>query len=105
MNKKTPFKSLVFEEKYKLYSDFYGKNKELIYQNIFEIFKEFKNTRKRILSLHISAKISHIDWDTELVFHKKESIVLKRDLIPFFEEIEDYETCHKINSLYNELTS
>ena len=33
-----------------------------------------------------------------------EDFVLKRDLMPYFEEIEDYETCNEINNLYKELT-
>jgi hypothetical protein len=31
--------------------------------------------------------------------------VLKRDLIPYFEMIEDYEKCYEIKNLYQELTN
>lgn len=102
--KKIPFKSLVFKGKYKEFSDFYDINKETIYKGILEVFNEFKTTRKKSLELYISAKIQNLDWDTEFTFHKEESIVLKRDLIPYFENIEDYETCLEIDNLYKELT-
>ena len=59
---------------------------------------------KKKLTLFVSAKIRGLEWDTEFNFHKEESVVLKRDLMPFFEEIEDYETCNEINNLYKELT-
>lgn len=103
--KREPYKSLIFNGKYKEFSDFYDINKETIYKGILDVFKEFKTTRKKALTLYLSAKIQGLDWDTEFIFHKDESIVLKRDLMPYFENIEDYETCHDINSLYKDLTS
>jgi len=100
-----PFKSLIIKDKYKNYDDFYSENKTIIYKSILNIFKEFKTTSKENLTFYISAKIKNEEWDTEFKFHKKESIILKRDLIPYFEEIEDYETCIEIKNLYKELTS
>ena len=76
-----------------------------IYKSILNVFEEFKTTSKENLTFYISAKIKNEEWDTEFKFHKQESIILKRDLIPHFEEIEDYETCIEINNLYKELTS
>lgn len=99
-----PFKSLVFKQKYKTYDEFYDEHKTEIYKSIFEIFKQFKSNRKKTLCLYLSAKIQGVDWDTEFHFHKDESIVLKRDLMPHFEDIEDYETCDEIKNLYKELT-
>ena len=101
--KKEPFKSLIFNGKYKEFTDFYDINKETIYKGILDVFEEFKTTRNKSLDLYISAKIQGLDWDTNFTFHKDESIVLKRDLMPYFEQIEDYETCHIINSLYKDL--
>lgn len=102
--KNAPFKSLVYEDRYKTYGDFYDEHKTEIYKSIFEIFKEFKKNKGENLSLYISAKIEGIDWDTEFNFHRDETILLKRDLMPYFEKIEDYETCIEIKNLYKELT-
>ena len=84
---------------------FYSHYKTLIYKSILNVFEEFKTTSKENLTFYISAKIKNEEWDTEFKFHKQESIILKRDLITHFEEIEDYETCIEINNLYKELTS
>jgi hypothetical protein len=46
-----------------------------------------------------------LDWETELKFSRQEIIVLIRDLIPYFESVEDYETCGEIHNLYLELSS
>ncbi len=99
-----PFISLEMKGRYKDFEDFYDENKRKIYTAIFDIFKEFKTTRKKSLSLVVSAKIQGLDWNTEFTFHKEESIVLKRDLMPYFEQIEDYEICQEINNLYKDLT-
>jgi hypothetical protein len=99
-----PFISLIYKQKYMTYDEFYDEHKTEIYKSILEIFKKFKTTRKKSLCLYLSAKIQSVDWDTEFHFHKDESIVLKRDLMPYFEKIEDYETCDEIKNLYKELT-
>jgi hypothetical protein len=52
----------------------------------------------------MSAKFKDADWNTEFEFHRSETIVLKRDILPYFEENEDYETCSKVVNLHKELT-
>ncbi len=98
------FKELKIEGNYKEFNDFYDVNKELIYKSIIDLFHEFKKTRKKTLTLYVSAKIKGLEWDTEVNFTKNESFVLKRDLMPFFESNEDYETCSEIISLTKDLT-
>jgi hypothetical protein len=99
------YKRLVFKGKYNEFKDFYDENKEMIYKSIIEVFQGFKNTRKKSLSLYISAKIKGLEWDTEFNFKKDECIILKRDLMPYFEQTEDYETCSEIISLHKDLTN
>ncbi len=99
------FKKLIIKGKYNDFKDFYDENKETIYKSIIEVFQGFKNSRKKTLSLYISAKIKGLEWDTEFNFKKEESIILKRDLMPYFESNEDYETCSEIISLTKDLTN
>lgn len=99
------FKELFIKEKYEDFTDFYDENKEVIYKSIIELFSEFKTTRKKTLTLFISAYIKGLEWDTEFNFSRDETIVLKRDVMPYFEEIEDYEMCGKIINLHKELTN
>lgn len=104
--KEQPHKELIFKGKYNDFKDFYDINKETIYKSIIEIFEDFnqlKNTKE--LSLRIAAKIKGLEWDTKFDFKRVESIVLTRDIIPYFEEIEDYETCRHVHKLHKELTN
>jgi hypothetical protein len=98
------FKELSFNGRYNDFTDFYDDNKTEIYKSIIELFGEFKNSRKKSLNLQISAKIRGLDWDTEFNFKRDETIILTRDVMPYFENIEDYETCSEIISLKKDLT-
>lgn len=108
-NKKTTkpncFRHLDYKDHYKSFDDFYGLKKEQIYLAIVDLFAAFSNTKKNILSLKITANISDMVWDTEFKFSKKEFFVLKRDIMPHFEENENYEVCSRIISLDKELSS
>jgi hypothetical protein len=99
------FKELSFEGRYNDFTDFYDENKIDIYKSIIELFSEFKKNKKKSLNLQISAKIKGLDWDTEFTFKRDETIILTRDVMPYFENIEDYETCSEIVSLNKDLTS
>ena len=102
--RKKPYKELIINGVYKGWKSFYEPNKEEIYKSIIEIFEEFKNTRKKSLVLRLSAKFKNADWNTEFEFHRSETIVLKRDILPYFEENEDYEMCSQVLNLHKELT-
>jgi hypothetical protein len=104
-NSETSIKKLNIKGKYSGFTDFYDINKVKIYKNIINLFGNLKNKDKNNLILVLSAKIMDLDWETELKFSRQEIIVLIRDLIPYFESVEDYETCGEIHNLYLELSS
>ena len=96
----------MFKGRYRDFKDFYDINQESIYKSIIEIFEDFSKSKTvNCLSLRIAARIKGLEWDTKFDFNRAEAIVLKRDIIPFFEKIEDYETCSHINKLHEVLTS
>ena len=104
-NKETSVKKLSIKGKYSGFTDFYDTNKVTIYKNIINLFGNLKNKEKNKLILVLSAKIMDLDWETELKFSRQEITVLFKDLIPYFESIEDYETCGEIHNLYLEISS
>jgi hypothetical protein len=90
---------------YKDFGDFYGENKTIIYKSIIDVFEKFKTTKKKNLKLIVKAMISDLDFETEFCYSINEKIVLTRDLIPYFESVEDFETCARIMDLNKELSS
>lgn len=105
MPKNKIFRDLIFKKKFKSYGQFHSENKEKIYKTIIDLFKEFNIVKNKTLSMTISANIENIEWNTELIFNRDESYILKKDVMPFFEKIEDYETCSEIINLSKSLTN
>ena len=102
---KTPYRKMYIKGEYIDFTDFYTVNKRPIYENIIEVFKGFTGeSKKRVLTLYLQAIIAGLEWDTEFKFNKADTIVLRRDVIPYFEEIEEYEICEDVIKLYEELT-
>ena len=102
---RTPYRHLHLKGRYEDFGDFYDDNKEKIYKSIIEVFEGFTTTNKRKLSLYIQSVIKGLEWDTEFIFEKTQPIILTRDVMPFFEQKEDYETCIEIQKLYELLTN
>lgn len=100
---RTPFKKMYIKGKYEDFTDFYTENKKPIYENIIEVFEGFVGNRKRVLTLYIAAIIRGLEWDTEFKFERNDTIVLTRDVIPFFESIEEYEKCERAKKIYDDL--
>lgn len=99
----TVIKKLIHKQNYKSFGEFYSVNKESIYRTLVNLFKSLKRKDKQIVILVLGAKINGLQWETELKFKRQESIVLIRDILPFFEENEDYETCGEITETYNKI--
>jgi hypothetical protein len=106
VTKKEPFKELVFKGRYKDFHEFLNINRETVYKGILDVYTNLKTKEvNETLRLRIAAKIKGFDWDTNFEFKRGDYIVLKRDLMPFFESIEDYETCEQICKLHKDLIS
>lgn len=103
MPKINPSQKLVFEKNFDSYKDFHMETRECIYRSIINIFEESKKIKRTTLSLLITANIENVEWETQLNFNKKEINNLKDELMSYFENIEDYETCSQIISLSNDL--
>jgi transcription elongation factor GreA-like protein len=43
-------------------------------------------------------------WDSEFTFTRNDYPVLIKEVIPFYEEKENYEKCLEIMNLYNDFT-
>jgi hypothetical protein len=99
MTKDTTTLKLTIHGKYDNYTDFYAMNKNIIYNNIIDLFECFKEDEKKRLVLKLSANIENIKWKTDLEFTREEIHILKRDVLPYFEELEEYETCERVINL------
>ena len=95
--------------KYESFEDFLDKNKPLIYSGVVDSFKQLLSTRKKEIKFVVNAslllnKSEVMDWKTEFQLFKKEPEILIEHVMPYFENIEDYEKCSEILILYKTLT-
>jgi hypothetical protein len=93
-------KDLFFKKNYESFSVFYNIHRIEIYKKIISVFHEFSETTNESISFKLTAMINGYEWNTEFKFKRNEYQILKDDLIPYFEECEDYETCLEIKNLY-----
>jgi len=105
ISQQKPYIKLEIDENYQDFNDFYQTNKDTIYKNIINIFKGLKTTRKKYLKLLVHSKIDGFTWGTEFVFDKTQKQILVNDILPFFEEREEYEICGEIMKIYNSIDS
>jgi|LauGreDrversion4_2_1035121.scaffolds.fasta_scaffold312786_2 hypothetical protein len=101
--KKEPF--IVVEIEKRMYNDFkdlYNTNRDGIYRGVLDIYTEFKNnSRKRVLTLLVSTDMGPLSWDTEFIFKKLDYQILIEQILPYYEDNEDYEKCAEIKNLHD----
>lgn len=97
------FKTLEYDGDYDSFESFYNENKSEIYESIVSMFEEFKTTPKNILTINMKSTINGIFWNSDISFDKSQFFILKRDILPYFEEVEEYEICNRILKTHNEL--
>lgn len=103
ISQQKPYIKMEIGENYKDFNDFYQTNKEEIYKNIINLFKGLTKTKKRYLKLLVHSKIEGFIWGTEFVFDKTQKQILMNDILPFFEDREEYEVCSEIVKVYNSI--
>jgi len=99
------FRILEYHGNYQTFDDFYFEHKSEIYESIVAVFEEFKISSKNVLTINLRSTIGGVFWNSDLSFTRDQFFILKRDILPFFEEEEDYEVCSRIMKIYNELVS
>lgn len=100
MSKVKVFKKINVKKKYDTFLDFQTDNQEEMYKNIIDLYLDFQKIKNKNLSIIVKVIIDDAEWTTELIFNRNEYTILKRDILPFFEDIEDYETCNVVKNLF-----
>lgn len=94
--------TLQFSQEYDSFDTFVQKTTDPIYRAIIDTFNDLRRNGKSTLT--VQAYIDGTKFDTVFEYTKNDAYILKDLINPFFEGIEDYETCRKIMDLYSELT-
>jgi hypothetical protein len=95
----------IIDQNYSDFPSFYSEVKGQIYRKIFETYEKVLASGKKEMNLIVTGYINDEPFNTEFIIDKTDPSLLIKVINPYFESIEDYETCGKITQLYNSLRS
>lgn len=90
---------------YDTFNDFYNENKYNIYKKFIELFRIMSKSKKQKFTICINWNIKDATINTEYQYDKSCIDVLNEVLLPYFLELEEYETCGEIKKLYDKLNN
>jgi len=93
--------TLSFTDHFTDYKTFMDASRDPIYRVILSAFTEL-NEKERV-SVSVTAQVDNTEFESELEFTKLNLDILTDVVNPYFEEIEDYETCAKVMQVLSEL--
>ena len=93
--------TISFNDHFSDYGTFMDVSRDPIYRTILNAFKELKEKDK--VSINVTAHVDNTEFESELEFTKLNLDILTDVVNPYFEEIEDYETCAKVMEVLSEL--
>ena len=94
---------LFIEEKYDDFHTFYNSSKEMIYHKFIEAFENKTNRDGKTLLDIIVNNVDGRPFQSKFLIERSKPNILIETIKPFFESIEDYETCEKIVHLHHQL--
>jgi len=97
------FAKIELNADYQDFGDFYQNNKSLIFNNIVQLYKELTKTNENKLKLVVVSKLDGDVWSTDFVYSKDDLKMLMNDVLPFYEENEEYEICSEIMKINEKL--
>jgi len=97
------FAKIELSADYQDFQDFYQNNKSLLFNNIVQLYKELTKTNESKLKLVVESKLDGDVWSTDFVYSKDDLEMLMNDVLPFYEENEEYEICAEIMKINKKL--
>ena len=95
--------TLTITTSYPNYPTFYKTEKKQIYLGYIETFKKLAISTDKDKQLIVKYRIEEQSYTTNLVVDRSKIGVLKSHILPFFEQLEEYEICSDIVELYDSL--
>jgi len=92
---------LSFKDVFTDYPTFMDQTRDPIYRTILLAFDALKEKEK--VAVNISATVDDTEFESELEFTKANLDILTDVINPYFEKIEDYETCSEVMKVLSAL--
>ena len=95
--------TINFKSTYDDYKTFMDETRDPIYRTILTAFKELKEKDRVVVN--VFAKVEKTEFESNLEFTKSNLDILTDVINPYFESIEDYESCSEVMTILSELVS
>jgi len=95
--------TINFKSTYDDYHTFMYETRDPIYRVILTAFKDLK--KKDSVFVNVFGKIEESEFESNLEFTKTNLDILTDVINPYFESIEDYESCNEVIKILSELVS
>lgn len=95
--------TMNFKSIYNDYPTFMEETRDPIYRTILTAFKDLKE--KDSVVVNIFAKVEKTEFESNLEFTKSNLDILTDVINPYFESIEDYESCGEVMTILSDLVS
>jgi len=93
--------TLKFNTHYDDYGTFMEETRDPIYRTILLAFKELKEKDDAVVN--VIASVGETDFESNLEFTKARLEILTDVINPYFEKLEEYETCAEVMKVFSEL--
>jgi hypothetical protein len=101
VNYKISGTTLIIETEYADFGTFMEETRDPVYRTILEAFKEL--LKKDRVNVIVQASVDNAEFESDLEFTRNSINLLDEIVIPYFESIEDYETCNEVLKLQKKL--
>lgn len=107
MNKelKYPTVKLRITGVYPDFATYYSSSKITVYKKILEVFRNMSTSEDTRTRLTVVGNVNYVEFDSNFFFEKSKPEILIDVINPFFELMEDYETCNEVIEVYNSIYS
>lgn len=93
--------TLTFKTIYDDYGTFMEETRDPIYRTILSAFKNLKE--KEQVCVNVIAHVGETKFESNLEFTKSNLDILTTVLNPYFEKLEEYETCSEVMEVFSGL--
>ena len=94
---------ISFEDHFDDYKTFMDVSRDPIYRTILSAFETLKE--KEAVWVNVKATVLDTEFESELEFTKSNLDILTDVINPYFEGIEDYESCSEVMKIIDNLVS
>jgi len=93
-------KLIIIDKNYSDFQTFYKNEKRTVYLGYIDAFEMLNNLKCELIPITVRYLIEEQEFTTHLKAERSNQNRLIENILPFFEQLEEYETCSKIVKLH-----